>query len=572
MDLKHILLCLLLLAMAPISHSNAQTNSEQLQQQIIQRQQQRQQDLRDRIEQQQNQHQSIDLQPSPETTQHIDGPCMDITAITLDGADHMPSEIKQTLVAPFINQCVDLNKINQLLKAISNWYFEQGYITSRAYVTAQDLSSGQLLITIIEGSIEAIELSDPDSRINTFTAFPFNKDKLLNLQDIEQGLDQINRLQSNQSAMDIVPGKLPGSSIIQVKSRTTKPWVASLSRDNSGQRSTGELINGLFLGLDNPLGLNDYSYLNFQKDSTFSNEKSNNSFSWHWDMPFGYWNMGVDLNYFEYLSMVQSISTQFETSGTNLSQQLFLSRIIYRDQDSKLKIRSSLERKKSENFIEDVLLDNSRILSIGTIGLEYDKYISNQSQWKLALNYYRGLRLFDAPKDENRELASPKAQFDKFSIRIDYQQFSSFNINETSTIPLLFQSKFQLQHSRDRLFGSEQISLGSLYTVRGYKDSSISASSGAYWRNSLTLPWHPKWGGEILQNIQPFVAFDIGAIRDRDHIYSRDTYAGLMGWATGIQLSGKYYGLNVVYARPHNPPSWLAASQEQWHFNLTINF
>ena len=67
MDLKHILLCLLLLAMPPISHSDTQTNSEQLQQQIIQRQQQRQQDLRDRIEQQQNQHQSIDLQPSPHT-------------------------------------------------------------------------------------------------------------------------------------------------------------------------------------------------------------------------------------------------------------------------------------------------------------------------------------------------------------------------------------------------------------------------------------------------------------------------------------------------------------------------
>ena len=471
-----------------------------------------------------------------------------------------------------INQCIDLDKINQLLETVSYWYFEQGYVTSRAYVAAQDLSSEHLVITVVEGTIETIRLIDPLSRINTSIAFPIDKDKRLNLRDIEQGLEQINRLQSIQSTMDIVPGQTPGSSVIQVNSQTSKPWVISLSRDNSGQQSTGELMNSLFLSLDNPLGLNDYSYLSVQKDNANASDQDSTSVSWHWDMPIGYWNMGLDMSYFDYLSTVNSIATQFETSGKNVAQTLFLSRILYRDQDSKIKLRTSLERKKSENFIEDVLLDNSRVLSIGNIGIEYDKYSADQSQWQLALNYYRGLSLFGAPNDDHRLAGAPKAQFDKFVARIDYQQYAAFTLSETRQLPLLFQSKLQLQYSPDLLFGSEQVSIGSLYTVRGYKNSSIAASSGAYWRNTLTFPFQPKWGGKLVKQLNPFIAFDIGTIRDRSQRYSDDQYTQLMGWTSGIQVSGKHYSINLSYARPHNVPNWLAVSQEQWHFNLSLKY
>lgn len=492
MDFKYIFVCLLL-TIVQIDCVIAQTSIEQQQQQIIQQQQQRQQDLRDRIEQQQKQHQIITVPPIPETGKTVEGACFDITVIDLNGAEHLPEPVKQTLTTPFINQCIDLNKINELLEAISNWYFEQGYVTSRAYVAAQDLSSGRLVITVVEGTIESIELAEPMSRINPATAFPSHKNELLNLRDIEQGLEQINRLQSNQATMDLLPGETPGATVIQIKSTTTKPWMVSFSRDNSGQESTGELMNSLFLGLDNPLGLNDYTYLNVQKDNAPTSEgKASKSLAWHWDMPFGYWNMGVDISDFDYLSTVKSIGTQFETSGTNLSQNIFLSRIVYRDQDSKLKLNTSLQRKKNENFIEDTLLDSSRVLSIANIGIEYDKYLPDQSQWQVSLNYYHGLRLFGALKDAEQATGSPKAQFSKWAADIDYQQNYAFKVNEYTPIPVVWQSKLKLQYSNDRLFGSEQISIGSLYTVRGYNGTSIAAASGAYWRNSLTVPCaHP---------------------------------------------------------------------------------
>jgi len=95
--------------------SSAQT-AEALQQQILHEQQQREQNLRDRIEQQQKQHQSFDL-PSPASSDSsADGPCFDIDTILLDGADHLSPSEQETLTTPFSHQCLNLNAINQLLK------------------------------------------------------------------------------------------------------------------------------------------------------------------------------------------------------------------------------------------------------------------------------------------------------------------------------------------------------------------------------------------------------------------------------------------------------------------------
>ncbi|WP_350307981.1 POTRA domain-containing protein, partial [Photorhabdus viridis] len=70
---------------------------------------------------------------------------------------------------------------------------------------AQDLSSGTLMITVNEGKIESISLDDETPR-SLKMAFPGMIGKTLNLRDIEQGMERLNRLPSQQVAIDIQPG------------------------------------------------------------------------------------------------------------------------------------------------------------------------------------------------------------------------------------------------------------------------------------------------------------------------------------------------------------------------------
>jgi hemolysin activation/secretion protein len=71
-------------------------------------------------------------------------------------------------------------------------------------------------------------------------AFPGKVGEALNLREVEQLVDQLNRLPSKQAQMELTPGTQIGGSEVVVKNTPQKPWRASLSRNNDGQKSTGE--------------------------------------------------------------------------------------------------------------------------------------------------------------------------------------------------------------------------------------------------------------------------------------------------------------------------------------------
>jgi len=553
--------------------SYAQSDSVlQQQQQIIQEQQQRLEDQRKKLDQSRH-HQNIEIENPNSFSQAEGGPCFDINHIVLRGADHLPAKDQRQISQPFIGQCIDLAKINQLLKHISDWYFERGYVTSRAYVSAQDLASGNLEITVVEGIIESVDLANPEAKVNLKTAFGQFSGRLLNLRDIEQGLEQINRLQSNQAKMDLVPGSKPGQTTIQVKVEQGKTWQSRLSRDNSGSESTGKYMNGLLLSNDNSLNLNDYAYLSLQKDSEPSGAgKLSESIAGHWDMPFGYWLLGVDVSYYKYLNTINNFAGQFESSGNGSSQKLFAQKTLFRNQTSKWKAKLQLERKNSRNYIENVKLASSRSLGIASINLSFDTVSADKSQWLAAVQYDRGLKSFGAPNDNVRShQQAPKAQFNKLSLNLDWHKKTSIKLYQTD-IPVVLSSGLKLQHSPDILFGSEQISVGSQYTVRGYKGSSIAASSGGYWRNDLSLELATPWAGDYLKKIIPSVSLDMGAVRDRQHFYGAGEYVQLKGWSLGLALHSQYYSLNIIYAEPFGHPSWMQLEPQQWHISLNINY
>ncbi|WP_148051301.1 POTRA domain-containing protein, partial [Pseudomonas brassicacearum] len=88
-------------------------------------------------------------------------------------------------------------------------------------------------------------------------SFPGKSGDLLNLRDIEQMVDQLNRLPSNHATMELTHGQNIGGSEVLVKNTPQKPWRVGLSRHNDSQKSTGEQQWGTSLDCDSPLGLAD---------------------------------------------------------------------------------------------------------------------------------------------------------------------------------------------------------------------------------------------------------------------------------------------------------------------------
>ena len=91
----------------------------------------------------------------------------------------------------------------------------------------------------------------------TLAAFPVEAGDTLKLQDLEQGVDQINRLRRNQAELQILPGQTPGGSIVALNNHPGDRYRVNLGVDNYGSQATGRQRSRLGLDVDNPLGFQD---------------------------------------------------------------------------------------------------------------------------------------------------------------------------------------------------------------------------------------------------------------------------------------------------------------------------
>lgn len=142
--------------------------------------------------------------------------CFPINEIRFKDANHLSLKIKQNLTYEYLNNCLTIEQIQFLVKSITNYYIGEGFITTRAYLEEQDISSGILVISVIEGKIEAISLDGLSPTILNMV-FPNMKNSVLNLRDIEQGLEQLNRLRSQKISINILPSEIAGYSLVELK-------------------------------------------------------------------------------------------------------------------------------------------------------------------------------------------------------------------------------------------------------------------------------------------------------------------------------------------------------------------
>ncbi|HEY3598941.1 MAG TPA: heavy metal sensor histidine kinase [Paraburkholderia sp.] len=186
--------------------------------------------------------------------------------------------------------CIGRQGLDVIAKSLQQLIISRGYVTTRVLLTEQDLSTGTLKLALVPGLVRQLRFADPSTRGTWKTAFPTGSDDLLNLRDLEQGLEQMKRVTSQDVDMQVVPTDIPGESDVVIAVKRQKPWTVVASIDNSGTRATGKLLGNLNVGIDNPLGLNDIFNIGATQDLEFE-DKSLGSHGWNgsYSIPWGYW-------------------------------------------------------------------------------------------------------------------------------------------------------------------------------------------------------------------------------------------------------------------------------------------
>ena len=228
------------------------------------------------------------------TAQEVD--CWPIQGIRLAGVTLFRPAVLEARIKPIVAPCMGINRINHLLAEITRLYVEAGYIVARPYLGSTPSAGQPLDIRVDEGYVETIELADQSLPLSLRTAFPAMLGAPLNLRDLEQGLDQLNRLRSVDVTADVAPGSVQGASRIILRSNAGQPhW-------------------GLDLSLDSPFQLNDALNLGFSETLNHGPRFSRSN-SLFYSVPYGYWTLSAFASHIEYRAPIKLSTTTLYGSG-----------------------------------------------------------------------------------------------------------------------------------------------------------------------------------------------------------------------------------------------------------------
>lgn len=534
---------------APLSPADRNTIQQQQQQLLDENQRQREELERSAI---------VPRPVTPDDAFTPQGPCFVIRRIELSGATLLSPSAKNRLTAPWINQCLDMARLTRLTDAVSDWYISRGYITSRAFLTEQDLSGGVLHLAVLEGKLQHIRLEGVPDRTLKMT-FPGLEGKILNLRDIEQGMEQLNRVRQRPVEIEILPGDRQGYSVVNLTATPEFPLSGSVSFDNSGQKSTGTgQLNGALYG-NNLLGLADKWFISGGRSSDFSNSKDAQNFAAGVSIPYGYGLLDYSYSWSNYLSTIDNNGYFWRSTGDTETHRLTGSWVLFRNGDIKTGVSAGITHRINRNYLDDVLLaTSSRKLSSLSLGINHTQKIASGVA-TLNPTFTQGVPWFGAEDDSDKQGDVPKAEFRKWSLNGSFQR--------PLADKLWWLTSVYFQWSPDRLYGSERLTLGGETSVRGYKEQYISGDNGGYWRNELnysllTLPW--------VGDVGVLAAIDGGWLK-KDGL---DRYASgtLWGTALGLTTTNRWYSSQFTVGTPVDYPDWLAPDHLVMYYRFSVAF
>jgi len=503
-----------------------------------------------------------------------ESPCFTIEAIRLIGesADRfqfaLPEVTQGTESA--LGRCLGSEGINVVMTKLQNAIVAKGYVTTRVLVAPQDLKSGKLELTVIPGRVREVRFTEDSSKRSTkWNAVPISAGDILNLRDIEQGLENLKRAPTAEADIQIEPAKdanaKPGESDIVIRYKQGIPFRVSLSVDDGGFDSTGKYQGGVTVSADNLLALNDLFYVNYNHDlgGGDAGGRGSKGHAAHYSVPFGYWLVGFNTSEYDYHQEVAGATQSYIYSGRTQNSDIKLSRMVYRDAINKTIVSGRGFFKKSFNYIDDTEVEVQRRRTAG---------------WELALNqsWFLGRALLDYTFAYRRgtgamdSLKAPEEAFHEGTSRMELLVADiSFNQPFSLAMPwgqqsMRYSTNIRAQSNLTSLTPQDRFAIGNRYTVRGFDGQlTLSADRGWFIRNDVSAML-----GSTGQAV--YVGVDYGEVGGQ----SSDLLLGryLAGAVLGLRGGYKGFSYDVFLGKPIEKPDGFETARTAAGFNLNWSF
>ena len=456
--------------------------------------------------------------------------------------------------------------IFKLVGELSNYYIENGYITTIVTVKKGNVKLGLLVFEVKEGKLNEIKIKNEKEltlkkKLKLFTAFPNRKDELLNIHDIDQGIENMN-IGGWNNVMEVIPIEEYGYSDIIIEENYSWSGI-SIGVDNSSYKDNGREKLNISLEKDNLLGINDKLSFNFIERLTYHRKQNKETnYDLNYFFPLGYLKFSYNFNFGDSYNTIDGDFGSYRTDGKSYKHKFRISRVVERTQNSKSTLYFDLTLKDNKNKMEGLLLEvNSKKYSYFSIGGNHVNKLWGGSFFS-SINYERGVEWFGGEGNSDNP-DSPKPEFNKFNINLDWQRQIYLKNNS------YFEYNFSLggSYSPDRLLSANKFNMGDEFTVRGFKESSVSGDKGIYINNTLSYNLsREKY--KILSKFKPFIGLDFGVSKDVD-LENSDKIAGI---AAGLSFySNGLYGI-LTFSAPLRRSEGMPKETQPIYFSVSYRY
>jgi len=329
--------------------------------------------------------------------------------------------------------------------------------------------------------------------------------------------------------MALEPGSKTGYSRVLLEGKQNGlPLHGTLGVNNYGTEASGRVQFSGTLHWEDPLGWNDTLTLNLNTTDRQESDNCSLGSSIGYAIPVGRAYLQLGYYRFDYTQIVNGLNKDYLSEGESRNVMLRVDYKLFHDAKSRGECFVALERKRNDNYLAGVYLENSsNVLSVLQAGYSHTV---NGEIWRgyATLTYHKGMPWFGATGG-----AFAKPTFDKATLSL---LFSQEWFIETVR-PVTYTFSFYGQLANEKIIATEQIGIGGPYSVRGFRnEEQLSGNNGFYLRNewSVTYPVSSFF-------FSPFVSFDYGVVEENDYSYG----GRIAGLGMGFRLHEKRWTLSL---------------------------
>lgn len=464
-------------------------------------------------------------------------------------------------IKPFVNRKLTVEDVNRLSNSLNTALIEHGYVTSRIGIPSQSLASGNLQFNLQLGRVESVLYKTYAQPLPWQNAFPIREGDILNIRNIEQGIEQMKRIGSQNVAVELEPGTKPLATNIVLETTKKPPIHGMISIDDSGLKDTGKLQWTAAIGVDRIFNANDSLNLSINRDAAQDGErKGSRNHTISYSIPRGKDTFSISYSDMKYHQTINSIATPFISSGHAKTVRGSWNHVFHRDRMTKRSWDIIISKRNAKNYINDaeiaVQRANTASLEVGILERRYIK--KNTLYSRAAIK--QGVGWFGSQPEYGN--GAPSTRYTQLLLDVDYQIPRIWG-HRPASITTSFHGQWTLGDKR--LFSRDMISLGNRYTVQGFDgENTLMAESGWYMRNEVAS-YIPKWKSSVYANI------DFGAVYGSStEVLTGKFIAGTSLGIRGQFKSGLFY--DVFVGAPLYKPSGYKTDSVTAGFQAGVRF